>query len=449
MSVLTITGRRPLSGSLTVQGAKNSVLPILAACVLVPGECVVHNCPDLSDVRTTLDILRGLGCRVHRQGDTVCVDAAGVNCGIIPPERMREMRSSFIFFGAILGRVGEATLSYPGGCELGPRPIDLHLDALRRLGADIREEDGVVYGRGGELLRGCTLHLPFPSVGATENAMLAACACAGETVITGAAQEPEIEDLQTFLNAAGACIHGAGTGQIVVHGGRKLHGVEHWVMADRIVGATCLAAVAAAGGQAELRGLQAQWLAPVIGVLERAGCQISSREDTLHIRAVGPVGDGGEICTAPYPGFPTDAQAVVMAALAAGTGISRFQETMFQSRYRHVPELRRMGADICVEGTTAQVAGRPLHGAGVVSTDLRGGAALVVAALAAEGESRVGALHHIDRGYECIEGIFSRLGGEIRRVNGQEMGTLWQLPEENEIVTAAAAASASCISCWP
>lgn len=448
MSVLTITGRRPLSGSLTVQGAKNSVLPILAACVLVPGECVLHNCPDLSDVRTTLDILRGLGCRVCRQGDTVCVDATGVNCGIIPPERMREMRSSFIFFGAILGRVGEAMLSYPGGCELGPRPIDLHLDALRRLGADIREEDGGVYGRGGGLLRGCALHLPFPSVGATENAMLAACACAGQTVITGAAQEPEIEDLQNFLNAAGACVHGAGTGRIVVAGGRRLHAVEHRVMADRIVGATCLAAVAAAGGQAELHGVQPQWLAPVIGVLERAGCRISGRGDTLCIRAECPLGDGGEICTAPYPGFPTDAQAVVMAALAAGTGTSRFEETMFQSRYRHVPELRRMGADICVDGTTARVSGRRLHGARVSSTDLRGGAALVVAALAAEGDSQVGALHHIDRGYECIEGIFARLGGQIQRVNGQEKRKLCQLPEENEIATAVAAASASCISCW-
>lgn len=449
MSFLTITGRRPLSGSLTVQGAKNSVLPILAACILVPGECVLHNCPDLSDVRATLAILRGLGCRVSRQGSTVRVDATGVSCGVIPAEWMRQMRSSFIFFGAILGRVGEAALSYPGGCELGPRPIDLHLDALRRLGADIREEDGTVYGRGGSLLRGCELHLPFPSVGATENAMLAACACVGETIITGAAREPEIEDLQAFLNAAGAWVRGAGSDTIVVHGGRKLHPVEHRVMGDRIVAATCLAAVGAAGGQAQLRGVQGRWLSPVIRVLEQAGCTINETGDALSIRANHPLKDGGDICTAPYPGFPTDAQAVVMAALATGTGESRFEETMFQSRYRHVPELLRMGADIRVDGRRALVRGRALHAAQVESTDLRGGAALVVAALAAEGTSQVCALHHIDRGYECVEGIFARLGAKIYRVNEGEKVALCQLPEENATATAGAAASALSISCWP
>lgn len=449
MSFLTITGRRPLSGSLTVQGAKNSVLPILAACILVPGECVLHNCPDLSDVRATLAILRGLGCRVSRQESTVRVDATGVNCGTIPAEWMRQMRSSFIFFGAILGRVGEAALSYPGGCELGPRPIDLHLDALRRLGADIWEEDGTVYGRGGSLLRGCTLRLPFPSVGATENAMLAACACTGETVIIGAAQEPEIEDLQGFLNAAGARVRGAGTDTIVVYGGQKLHSVEHRVMGDRIVAATCLAAVGAAGGQAQLQGVSGRWLTPVIRVLERAGCTIDETEEALSIRANQPLRGGGYICTAPYPGFPTDAQAVVMAALATGTGESRFEETMFQSRYRHVPELLRMGADIQVDGRRAVVRGRALHAAQVESTDLRGGAALVVAALAAEGTSQVGALHHIDRGYECVEEMFAQLGAGVHRINEGERVALCQLPEENATATAGVAASALSISCWP
>ena len=448
MSFLTITGRRPLSGGLTVQGAKNSVLPILAACVLVPGECVLHNCPDLSDVRATLGILQDLGCRVSRQGSTVCVDAAGLDCGVIPPEQMRQMRSSFIFFGAILGRVGEAVLSYPGGCELGPRPIDLHLEALRRLGAEIWEENGVVYGRGGSRLRGGEVHLSFPSVGATENAMLAACMCTGETVITGAAKEPEIEDLQAFLNAAGAWVRGAGSDTILVRGGRRLHGTEHRVIGDRIVAATCLAAVGAAGGFGELRGVQGRWFRPVIQTLERAGCVICESDDTLSVRAERPLHDGGAICTAPYPGFPTDAQAVVMAALAGGIGESRFEETVFQSRYGHVPELLRMGADIRVDGRRALVRGRPLHGAWVESTDLRGGAALVVAALAAEGVTRVGALHHIDRGYECVEGIFSQLGAEIYRINERERVLLCQPPEENAAVTADATASAFSISCW-
>ncbi|MBO5917554.1 MAG: UDP-N-acetylglucosamine 1-carboxyvinyltransferase [Oscillospiraceae bacterium] len=449
MSFLTITGRRPLSGSLTVQGAKNSVLPILAACVLVPGECVLHNCPDLSDVRSTLAILQGLGCRVRREGSTVCVDASGVEYRAIPPERMRQMRSSFIFFGAILGRVGEAALGYPGGCELGPRPIDLHLEALRALGAQIWEENSVVFGRGGSCLRGAAVHLPFPSVGATENAMLVACACSGDTVITGAAQEPEIEDLQAFLNAAGAVVRGAGTDRIVICGARPLHGTQHRVMSDRIVAATCLAAVGAAGGQARLQGVSGRWITPVTAVLEQAGCCIEQKRDGLYIRASRPMGDGGFVRTAPYPGFPTDAQAVVMAALAAGAGESCFEETMFQSRYRHVPELGRMGADIRVDGRRALVRGRPLHAAQVESTDLRGGAALVVAALAAEGTSRVGALHHIDRGYECVEEMFARLGAQIRREDTQEEVTPCRRQEENEIVTAGAAASALSISCWP
>ena len=415
MSFFEITGRRQLSGSLAVQGAKNSVLPILAACILSPGECVIHNCPDLSDVSATLDILRGLGCNVRRDGDTVSVDASGVDRGEIPERLMREMRSSVIFLGAILARLGTARISYPGGCELGPRPIDLHLNALRRLGAQIREENGVLHCQTLGGLHGCNIHLPFPSVGATENAMLAACGSAEETTIFGAAREPEIEDLQRFLNALGANVAGAGTGTITVQGGAKLRAAEHTVIGDRIVAATYLSAVGAVGGEVELTGVCPAHLSTVLDVLEEAGCHLRLEPCAVALSSRGQLNGVSPIRTAPYPGFPTDAQAVVMAALAAGRGETVFEENIFQSRYRHVSELARMGADIRLTGRTAIVRGAPLCAARVDSTDLRGGAALVVAALAAEGTSRVGELHHIDRGYDHLELTLSRLGAAIER----------------------------------
>lgn len=418
MSFFEITGRRRLSGRLTVHGAKNSVLPILAACILSPGECVIHNCPDLSDVSATLAILRELGCKVRREEDTVTVDASGVDRGVIPEHLMREMRSSVIFLGAILARLGEAQLSYPGGCELGPRPIDLHLDALRKLGAQIREEGGALCCRTPNGLHGCDLHLPFPSVGATENAMLAACGSRGVTTIVGAAREPEIEDLQTFLNALGAQVRGAGTGIITVEGPARPHSAQHTVMADRIVAATYLSAVGIAGGEVELSGVCPGHLATVLDVLEEAGCRLHTGEDTIRLHSGGRLYGVRPICTAPYPGFPTDAQAVVMAALAGGRGETIFEENIFQSRYRHVSELARMGADIRLTGRNAIVRGAELHGAQVCSTDLRGGAALVVAALGAEGTSRVGELQHIDRGYDRLEHTLRRLGAEIQRVDG-------------------------------
>ena len=418
MSFFEITGRRPLSGSLAVHGAKNSVLPILAACILAPGRCVIGNCPDLSDVRATLNILRELGCKAWRDGETVVVDASVVERSVIPEHLMREMRSSVIFLGAILARLGQVQLTYPGGCELGPRPIDLHLDALRRLGAYIREEDGMLYCHAPNGLHGCELRLPFPSVGATENAVLAACGCAEPTTIIGAAREPEIEDLQTFLNALGAQVSGAGSDVITVQGSHRLKAADHTVMGDRIVASTYLSAVGAAGGEVELTGVRPEHLSTVLDVLEEAGCRLWRGEDSICLQSRGRLRGVRPIRTAPYPGFPTDAQAVVMAALACGQGSTVFEETIFQSRYRHVSELARMGADIRLTGRSAVVRGTSLHGADVCSTDLRGGAALVVAALAAEGVSRIGCLHHIDRGYDRLEQAMSRLGAEIYRRNG-------------------------------
>ena len=418
MSCYEIRGGRPLFGSLTIHGAKNSVLPILAACLLVPGQCVLRNCPDLSDVAATLDILRLLGCRADREGDTVTVDASALTRWDIPERLMREMRSSVIFLGALLARLGTAELSYPGGCELGPRPIDLHLSALRALGAEIMEEQGALCCRSGrDLLQGRELCLSIPSVGATENAMLAACGCSGVTTIVGAAQEPEIVDLQNFLRAVGARVSGAGTPAVTVQGGVPLHPAEYRVMGDRIAAATYLCGAAAATGEVEVTGVSPDTLTAVLSCLEEAGCTLRTGPDRVALACGAPMRGVRPVRTAPYPGFPTDAQAILMAALAGGEGATLFVENIFDSRYRHVDELRRMGADIQLAGRAAMVSGvGRLHGAAVRSTDLRGGAALVVAALGAEGTTHVSELRHIKRGYQALDKNLRALGAEIREI---------------------------------
>lgn len=417
MSAYLVEGGNRLQGTARVHGAKNSVLPILAATILCPGESVVHNCPDLSDVRASIAILEHLGCRVERAGDTVTVDASALTGRDVPDALMREMRSSVIFLGAILARLGEAIMSFPGGCELGPRPIDLHLAAIRSLGAQVREQGGELHCSAAGGLAGCEITFSIPSVGATENAMLCACGAEGVTVICNAAREPEIVDLQAFLRALGADVRGAGTSVITVRGKKPLHGGEHTVMPDRIVAATLLTAVAAAGGETELLGTDYRQLSTVTAVLTEAGCRIRSGSDSIHICREAPLRGVRPIRTAPYPGFPTDAQPPVMAALCRGTGTTVFVENMFESRYRHVDELSRMGADIRVEGKVAVVCGvERLHGAALQAADLRGGAALVVAALGAEGRSEITGLHHMDRGYYGLEDTLRGLGADIVRV---------------------------------
>ena len=414
MSAYLVEGGRPLDGSVRIHGAKNSVLPILAACLLVPGECVVRNCPDLSDVTASLDILRHLGCAVRREGDAVIVDASAPTGWDVPDDLMREMRSSVIFLGAVLGRMGQADLCAPGGCELGPRPIDLHLAAMRSLGAVIAEAGGGLHCTGG--LRGADIVFSLPSVGATENAMLAAVAAEGDTTITNAAREPEIVDLQQFLCAMGADVHGAGSSVITIRGGKRPHGGAYAVMGDRIVAATYLAAAASAGGTVEVTGVDWRHLSTVTAVLAEAGCTLTSTPERILLRCQAPLRGVRPVRTAPYPGFPTDAQAPLMAALCKGTGCSVFVENIFESRYRHVDELCRMGAEIQVEGRVAVVYGVPrLHAAQVRSTDLRGGAALVVAALGAEGESIVTGIHHVERGYQDLPGDLRLLGASVRR----------------------------------
>ncbi|MCD7929154.1 MAG: UDP-N-acetylglucosamine 1-carboxyvinyltransferase [Clostridiales bacterium] len=416
MRVLRVRGGRPLSGVVAVHGAKNSVLPILAAAILAGGVSVIHNCPALTDVDAAVAILRHLGCRVCREGETVTVDSSVLTRMDIPDGLMREMRSSVIFLGAILARCGQAELSFPGGCELGPRPIDLHLNALQSMGAEIDAACGGIRCRG--RLHGAELSLSLPSVGATENIMLAACAADGVTVISNAAREPEIVDLQNFLRALGADIEGAGTSTVTIRGGTPLHGGEHTVIADRIVGATYLAAAAATGGHVALEGLDRRWLLPVLDTFRQAGCTVSGGENRVELRCDRPLTGVRPIRTAPYPGFPTDAQPMVMAAFCGGRGTTVFVETIFENRYRQAAELARMGADIRVEGRVAVVCGVPrLHAARLEAADLRGGAALVVAALAAEGESQIAGLRHVDRGYARLEEDLSALGADIRRTD--------------------------------
>lgn len=413
MSHITIHGTMPLRGEVSIQRSKNSVLPILSAALLHRGSCRIEQCPHLSDVEAAAEILRYLGCRVRWEGTDLVVDAACVRRWDIPQHLMRRFRSSVVFLGAVLARCGEATLSYPGGCELGARPIDLHLSSLRALGAEIEESGGTLRCRA-KKLQGCEILLPFPSVGATENAMLAATAAEGATIISNAAREPEIVDLQCFLQKLGVHIHGAGTSTITIRGGETLHECTHRCIGDRIVAATYLCAAAACGGDITLRNTDYRHLAPVTTALHQAGCRLRCTDDTITLSSTPRLCPLPPVRTYPYPGFPTDAQPPLMAALLRSSGATMFVENIFENRYRHAAELRRMGADIRLEGRVAMVCGvEKLHGAAVRATDLRGGAALIIAALQAEGKTIVEDIHHILRGYENIVGDLRALGADI------------------------------------
>ena len=415
MQELFVEGGRRLRGELTIHGSKNGVLPVLAATLACAGECRIENCPRLRDVDASIAILRHLGCCTRWEDGALLVDTAHMDKNEVPDALMREMRSSVIFLGAILARQGEATLSYPGGCELGPRPIDMHLAALRALGAQIEERGGTLRCTA-KRLAAAEIVLPLPSVGATENAILAACGAAGTTVVYNAAREPEIAELQDFLNAMGAEVRGAGGSIVTVAGGRTLHGGTHRVAADRIVAATYLCAAAACGGEVRLRGVDGRRLSTVTAALAEAGCEVAGGEREVTLRSGGALRAIRPVRTAPYPGFPTDAQPALMAALLRADGGTVFVENIFENRYRHTGELARMGADIRVAGRVAVVNGvEALHGAGVRCTDLRGGAALVLAGLQAEGETRVSLLEHIDRGYESIERDLALLGAAVER----------------------------------
>lgn len=420
MDKLIIEGGKPLCGEILVQGAKNAVLPILAAAAMAGGECVIHNCPRLRDVEMTELILERLGCMVRREGAVLTVDSSKLTGCVIDEALMREMRSSIIFLGAILTACGRAEVGMPGGCPIGLRPIDLHIKALGRMGVEIAEEHGYIKCRC-DGLKGCDIHLDFPSVGATENIMLAAVKAQGTTTITNAAREPEITDLAGFLNAMGAKVMGAGTGVMVIDGVSELHGAEYTVMPDRIVAATYLIAAMITGGRIRVNGAEPEHMRAVLSSLSDMGAAIS--EDRaggrvcIEAKSVGILHGVHMIRTMPYPGFPTDIQSPFMALAAVADGTSVFVENIFENRFRHVDELVRMGADIKVCGRSAVVRGvRELFGANVEAYELRGGAALVLAALAARGRSAVSGTEYIDRGYEDIEGCLAQCGADIRRV---------------------------------
>lgn len=414
MSKLLIEGGHRLFGEIELQGSKNSALPILAGTLLIKGQTVLHNCPNLSDVRAALKILECLGCKCSFSKNDVFVDAQNVICNYVPVELMREMRSSVVFLGAILSRCSCATISAPGGCELGPRPIDLHLKAIKKLGYSVKETGGYIICKREVSNEFTELTLDFPSVGATENVILASAVSSGKVIIHNAAREPEIVDLITFLNKAGCKIKGAGTDTIEVSGVKDLHSVEHSVIPDRIVAATYMSAAAATGGDITIRGIDCGHISSIINAYTEMGCNIEEKGKTLRICANKPLQRIKTTRSSVYPGFPTDAGPLLVASLVKANGTSVFIENIFENRFNYIAELKLLGADIKVFGKVAVVEGvKRLNGANLICTDLRGGAAAVIAALSAEGKSTVDKICHIERGYEEIEKAFSSLSAKI------------------------------------
>ena len=411
MESITISGGKRLCGTLELSGSKNAVLPILAATAAIGEPCEISNCPSIRDVDTALEILDYLGCRVQKSGHTVTVDASRRTGAAVPEDLSLQMRSSVLFLGALAGAGQKTELHTPGGCVLGKRPIDLHLSGLQTLGAQITVEGSRILCREGRLTGGTVL-LPYPSVGATENLMLAALGAAAPVMIVGAAREPEIADLADFLTACGASVIGAGTSAIRISGG-KLHGARYGVMPDRMEAVTYLSAAASAGGDLTVTGAVPGHITPVLQFLRSAGCKITCGEDRIRLEC-DRLCAGRPVLTGPYPAFPTDAQPTVMAAMLKAEGVTVFAETVFENRFRQVPELRKLGADITVAGRIAAVRGvKTLHSAQMNATDLRGGAAMLVAALGAEGMSTVTHLQYVERGYEKLTEKLRAIGAEI------------------------------------
>lgn len=435
MDYIKLWGGQALEGEVTISGAKNSALPILAATLLCKGECLLRNCPRLTDINWAIALLRHLGCRVRQEGHEIWVDSSGLCRCDLPETLMKKMRSSVFFLGPLLARTGACDLCEPGGCCLGARPIDLHLKGLAQMGVEITQTGETLCCRGAKL-HGAAIVLPFPSVGATENLMMAALGADSTTTIYNAAKEPEIVDLASFLQSGGAKIRGAGTKILQIEPGLP-QGVSYRVMPDRMEAATYLAAAAAAGGHVILRDAHKKDLRPVCDVLESAGCQIQSDCGIIEVTAK-PLRGCKLVRTAPYPGFPTDAQAVVMAALLRAEGTTVFEETVFSDRFRHVPALRSLGARIETSGAIAVVSGvKTLAGAAMAATDLRGGAAMAVAALSAEGCSAITELQHIQRGYENFAQKLAGLGARVQQITEDK---LWRRKKEGGSPLAAEAA---------
>ncbi len=420
MERLEINGGKALGGEIKVHGAKNSVLPILAGTVLVNGISVIHNCPKLSDVDCTVDILKHLGADVKREQDTLIIDTSYINKWDIPKELMEEMRSSIIFLGSLASRCNCGCMYLPGGCDIGLRPVDLHIRGLRELGYSVFFDGNNLCCDIGDAHAGKVI-LPFPSVGATENLILASVFLKGKTTIINSAREPEIVNLVDFLNSAGADIRGASTSVIEIYGVDSINSAEHSVIPDRILAGTLMSATAITGGDTLLRNIDNHHISPIIPAFEEMGCELIQGDDTIRIKAPEKLKPVKSIRTQPYPGFPTDCQSPVMSALTVADGTSVITETIFESRFKHVAQLNRFGADITINDRVAIINGvDKIHPADAVCTDLRGGASVVIEALGAEGKSQISRLEHLDRGYEAIEKQLSILGADIKRIRYEE-----------------------------
>jgi len=422
MDKIVIRGGVRLKGEIPISGAKNAALPLMAACLLTDAPLTLTNVPELADVAFMADLLRHFGASVEWTQEAVMggryrLCAANLTGTTADYDIVRKMRASFVVLGPLLARAGQAKVSLPGGCAIGARPVDLHLKALEALGAEVELADGYVIASAPGGLKGAHIEFPSVSVGATENALMAATLAEGRSVIAGAAREPEIDDLGRCLIAMGAKISGLGTSTIVVDGVKSLHAAEHSVLPDRIETGTYAMATAIAGGEIELTGTRADLIGSVISLLEAAGTQITKTNRGMLVARNGVRPLSVSAATAPFPGFPTDLQAQFMALMATAEGTSHIRETIFENRFMHVPELMRMGADIKVDGDMAVVKGVPrLQGAPVMATDLRASSSLVLAGLGAEGETVVNRVYHLDRGFERLEEKLCRVGADIERL---------------------------------
>ncbi|MGN6669239.1 MAG: UDP-N-acetylglucosamine 1-carboxyvinyltransferase [Trinickia sp.] len=422
MDKLVIEGGRPLSGEIGISGAKNAALPILCASLLTADPLHLENVPDLQDVRTTLKLLAQMGVREERSSGALTLDAGAVDNPVAPYELVKTMRASILVLGPLLARFGHAKVSLPGGCAIGARPVDQHIKGLQAMGAEISIEHGYIEARA-KRLKGARIMTDMITVTGTENLLMAAVLADGETVLENAAREPEVGDLAQLLVSMGAKIAGIGTDRLVIQGVDKLHGAHHSVIPDRIEAGTFLCAAAAAGGDVTLRGVRPITLEAVTMKLREAGVAIDQGDDWLRVQMTRRP-KGVSFRTSEYPAFPTDMQAQFMALNAIADGTSQVVETIFENRFMHVQELNRLGANITIDGNTALVTGVPrLSGATVMATDLRASASLVIAGLAAEGETLVDRIYHLDRGYDRMEKKLTAIGAQVRRVSGRPAAT--------------------------
>ncbi|WP_411818271.1 UDP-N-acetylglucosamine 1-carboxyvinyltransferase [Hyphococcus sp. DH-69] len=417
MDKLAIIGGRPLYGEIPISGAKNSALKVMAASLLSDAPLKLLNVPRLADVDMLLRLLEQHGAVSEFEGSTLTLHAKDIISTEAPYDLVRKMRASFNVLGPLLAREGKAKVSLPGGCAIGARPVDLHLKALTAMGAKIELDEGYVFAEAPDGLKGADIAFPFVSVGATEHAMLAAVRAKGTTTIENAAREPEIADLANCLNAMGANVSGAGSSTITIEGVAALNGAEHAVLPDRIETGAYIMAVAATGGELTLKGARADLLGAAWAVLEEVGIDLEELDDGLRVKRAGERCTATDIVTQPFPGFPTDLQAQFMALMTTADGVSTIKETIFENRFMHAPELGRMGAKISVDGQTATVRGvARLKGAPVMATDLRASMSLVIAGLAAEGQTMVNRVYHLDRGFERLEEKLQACGALIERI---------------------------------